>query len=89
MSKRTKKPSSGRKSFRVYVSRRGRARRCVANLTQKREAIREAKRRAYPRRGGSVARQVSAYEVTRGGREDLRYQVHYSRKLGRLIAEEL
>lgn len=61
----------------------------VSTRTQKREAIRVARRQArleWPDR----PRQVSVYRVEPGQtRGSLLYQVHYSPKLRRLIAEEL
>lgn len=61
-----------------------------AYTTRKREAIRLARRLAYGTHPKwHVPRQVSVYEEEGTERPTLIYQVHYSVKLARLIAEEL
>jgi hypothetical protein len=85
-----KGPTRRPKMFVVYVSpRSGKARSLEARLGQKREAIRDARRRAYPGTRNVAPLQVSVYEIEGTERPTLIYQVHYWSNLKRLIAEEL
>lgn len=75
--------------FDVWRSRRGFTRVHIAIDTNKRESIRTARRCARTKYSGQYPRQVSVYAHSKGKRPTLLYQVHYSPKLRRLIAEEL
>lgn len=75
-------------AYAVWKSYRGQSRYVHSYHTQKRAAIRYARRlaKAGP---GPWPRQVSVYAEDGTKNGSLLYQVHYSPKLGRLIAEEL
>lgn len=84
IAKRKPKPEG----YAVWKSYRGQSRYVHNYHTQKRLAIRYARRLAKAGRG-PWPRQVSVYAENGTKNGSLVYQVHYSPKLRRLIAEEL